>query len=286
MKNILSNWSKKITGKLPTVAVALNVTKARPMNEVIEEIHETFYTEVDRLLEQAKISKSLDTDKQDLIDKCNRLKALGFNNTKEVKEATLELERLDILKKENEENKQLIEAVNYFSFKYPNYKFITEDSVIKICEKYNLVYANCDKYIGTVPSKNIKDMENFKIDDADYCYSESYGNFMSSQRTVKRYLNNNTIQEESKRRLHDRIESYYPQMTTFITNICPIEIVAPLKDFDMDKSEVSNFKISDIEILDPVVLQPVFHNGNKHFLIVTAWGLEASDELVVNQKMN
>jgi len=35
-----------------------------------------------------------------------------------------------------------------------------------------------------------------------------------------------------------------------------------------------------------VVLKPVVYNKQKYYLIVTAWGLEASDELVVNQKMN
>jgi len=50
--------------------------------------------------------------------------------------------------------------------------------------------------------------------------------------------------------------------------------------------KVKDFKISKIEIPDPVVLKPVYYGGQKHYLIVTAWGLEASDELVVNEKMN
>jgi hypothetical protein len=39
---------------------------------------------------------------------------------------------------------------------------------------------------------------------------------------------------------------------------------------------------------DPIVLYPVHHNnnGSKYYLIVTAWGDEASDSLVVNHKMN
>ena len=50
--------------------------------------------------------------------------------------------------------------------------------------------------------------------------------------------------------------------------------------------ELKNFKLSKIEIPDPVVLKPVFFKGMKHYLIVTAWGLEASDELVANQNHN
>jgi hypothetical protein len=67
---------------------------------------------------------------------------------------------------------------------------------------------------------------------------------------------------------------------------CPLEIVAPLIDFNMTDSEIKDFKISKIEIPDPIVLKPVYFNNQKHYLIVTAWGLEASDEIVVNQKMN
>lgn len=38
---------------------------------------------------------------------------------------------------------------------------------------------------------------------------------------------------------------------------------------------------------DPIVLCPIIHdNGVNGFLIITACGDEASDELVVNQQMN
>ena len=66
----------------------------------------------------------------------------------------------------------------------------------------------------------------------------------------------------------------------------PLEIAAPLKDFNMDEMEVKDFKLSKIEIPDPIVLKPVIFNNQKHYLIVTAWGIEASDELVVNANHN
>ena len=50
--------------------------------------------------------------------------------------------------------------------------------------------------------------------------------------------------------------------------------------------ELKDFKLSKIEIPDPVVLQPVNFKGEKYYLIVTAWGDEASDELVVNETLN
>lgn len=57
------------------------------------------------------------------------------------------------------------------------------------------------------------------------------------------------------------------------------KICAPERDFNTRGWEVRD---GHILVWDPVVLQPV-KNG---YLIVTAWGPEAKDELVVNQKMN
>lgn len=59
----------------------------RSTQDIIDEIHETFYTEVDRLLAEAKILKSTDTRYESLIEKSKQLKALGFTNTKECKDA-------------------------------------------------------------------------------------------------------------------------------------------------------------------------------------------------------
>ncbi len=255
-----------------------NIVKEKTVNEIIEEIHETFYTEVDFLLSSAKISNSLDTDKQDLIDKCNRLKAIGFNNTKEVKEAEIEIDRLNKLQTENEEKIELIEAINYFSFKYPNYKFITEDSIKKICAKYNLIYGEISNYIGTVPDKNIKDMENFKIDPNDECYIK---NFIGSIT----YLNAEQFKDE-KEGCENIIREYAFAGLRYVYEKCSLEIAAPLKDFDTKNMEIKDFKLSKIEIPDPVVFQPVIYKSKKYFLIQTAWGLEASDEYVVNHKMN
>jgi hypothetical protein len=59
------------------------------------------------------------------------------------------------------------------------------------------------------------------------------------------------------------------------------EIVAPIKDFDTRNMIIENGELKNkVEIPDPIVLQPVYHNNEKHYLIVTAWGIEAEDELV------
>ena len=61
----------------------------------------------------------------------------------------------------------------------------------------------------------------------------------------------------------------------------PFSICAPIKDFDTERLRIKDgYKLC--EIPDPIVLQPV--KGG--YLVVSKWGLEASDGIVVNQQMN
>jgi len=60
----------------------IKLLKREKRVRIIEEIHESFFTEVDKLLQEANISNSLDTNKQALLEKCERLKQIGFTNTK------------------------------------------------------------------------------------------------------------------------------------------------------------------------------------------------------------
>ena len=284
--NIMLNIFKKTERNEVAVLEPKVQLKGKTTNELVEEIHETFFTEVDKLFATAKVSNSLDTDKQALLDKCKRLKALGFTNTKEVKEAEIEIERLNKLQKENEEKQELIEAINFFSITYPTYKFITEDSVNKICQKYGLVYGEISRYLGTVPDKNLKHIEQFNVHDKHECYYKEtiyYGGFGGIISDGKKYITkdeNEAIEEQYKK-------MDYRLMHRRVVNLkCPLEIAAPVKDFNMEGMEVKNNKIQKIEIPDPIVLKPVIFKDKKHYLIVTAWGEEASDEIVVNQQMN
>lgn len=274
--------------------------KKQATNEVIKEIHESFYTEVDKLLASANISHSLDTDKQALIDKCNVLKSLGFTSTKEVVDAEKEISRLEKLKADNESKKELIEAINHFRFKYPNYKFITEESVKKICDKYNLIYGPVDKYIGTVPDKNLKHIQEFKIQDEDSCWIEEdlfFGGFGMGERILNTKFKSTKKAKEDAYAAMERFRTEPLQAMQFRSRTsqvivrgeeCRLEIAAPEKDFDKTGMEldVKTRKLTKIEVPDPIVLKPVVFNGKKHYLIVTAWGIEASDESVVNHINN
>ena len=283
--------------------------RQQTMKEIIEEIHETFYTEVDRLLEEAGIDHPIAAHDPSLAAKAKRLEKLGFNMTQEVK-ADREV-RHNNLKAEtvNYENAQLKAAINYFRMKYPNYKFITEKSVKRICDKYGLVYGAVHRYKGTVPDANLEQIEKFKIKDEDLCYVKQQPRgftILSSRRGFTagfdpamfeqpdtyighgEYLKGKAEAEKIKKSASpyqiNMLEYYQTYMNTTGCTLCPLEIAAPVKDFDMTGAELNGTKI--VNIPDPVVLQPVFFEGTKHYLIVTAWGAEAADELVVNERNN
>lgn len=59
-----------------------------------------------------------------------------------------------------------------------------------------------------------------------------------------------------------------------------LKICAPLKDMDTKGMRILGYKLKK-EIPDPVVLQPIVGG----YLIVTAWGDEASDENVINENL-
>jgi len=259
--------------------------------ELVAEIHETFFTEVDRLLADAKNEGETTTDQQDKIDKAERLRRLGFTNTKTASQARTEEARIQAIIVENREKKELREMINYFSMKYPFYKFITEESVLKICQKYNLIYGEVERYLGEVPDKNLEAIEKFKIEESDMAFIERHqrswdrGSWKKTFMRVDKWKVSQYNWKEKRDDIRSGDDKYeYAR--------CSLEIAAPQSDFNMNNMEVKDFKIVEKkkEIPDPVVLQPVVYgdtwNMKKAYLIVTAWGDEASDPDVLNHIMN
>lgn len=162
-------YINKIFGSKPKNTNTLNeVLKEKSINDIVDEIHDTFYTEVDRLKEWSLNIQNIPVI--DRIDVRDRLLTLGFDNAKDVKNIEKQLQNENKIKVNNEQKQQLLKAINYFSFTYPNYKFINSDSVSKICSKYNLIMGDISAYTGEVPLKNLEHIEKFKIKDTDRCF--------------------------------------------------------------------------------------------------------------------
>lgn len=265
--------------------------KIEEQNKIVQEIHDAFYGEVDNLLKTTEGYDTLTEEKQRLFDKCERLQSLGFWQSKEVAEVRSEM----LL---NDRKRELAETIRYFSHKYPQYKFITEASVKNICKKYGLVYGDVNKYKGEVPEENLKHIEDFKVDENDECYffeEETYTPYSEPSKYVMNFSKSNLDSFIDKKGLVEDPETngfgflkrkveVEGESKNFFKGKCRLEIVAPVDDFDVNKSDVKDFSISHIP--DPIVLKPVIYDGMKHYLIVTAWGLEASDDLVVNERFN
>lgn len=261
---------------------------------VVQEIHTSFMSAGEKLLKEAKeIIASAEVKDE---EKVNRLKKIGFTNAGQVKAAEKAIEK----KKQAERDAAIVEM---YAIRYPQYKFITEDIVTQICEKYKLVMGGIQKYKGFVPEKNLLEIESFVVKDED-CIElptyQSYGFVDEYMRQMSAVGAQSPFGLLSGQRRRRSMEEEYMNMQQAALYYARPEIsqspepknnkkeykrefliCAPQKDMKIESYErVEGHKI--VHVPDPVVLHPV-KNG---YLIVTAWGDEASDELVVNQTHN
>lgn len=227
-------------------------------------IHHDFNSAAENLVIEAQsiINESLKKD----ISKISRLESLGFKQVAQVIE-------LKPLQQKANLSKEQLESLAYYQREYPLNKFITEEQVKIICYNYNLVCGDVSRFKGFVPEKNLKDIEKFKIKDKD-----SLKRICSISTHTGRTMEIGDIVDDGG--LNNRRYSSIYKLGEITESL---KICAPVKDMDITGLELTEgYKLTKKHIPDPVVLQPV-KNG---YLILTAWGDEASDELVVNQINN
>lgn len=154
------------------------------------------------------------------------------------------------------------------------YKFITEDQIDAICEKFDLYVRDLIYFEGKIPDKNVVDLMNCWVDPIhvfedinwvkknitrgfEFWYN-AFGVPMINVRDCKNHLSiiaNKSM--FSKQALYD--QRRFPRIF--------------VKDEKPAQSQVE---------LDPIVLCKV--EGG--YLILTAWGDESNDELVANHNFN
>jgi hypothetical protein len=261
--------------------------------EVLE-IHNEFDTACDKIIAEAEeFFQSVtapDTKKASLLEK------LGFVQAKEVSEAR------EFTEKEAS-RKKMLELARYYKQKYPLNKFITEEMVKQICEKYNLVFGDVSLYTGFVPLEKANMIAQFKVDPKDVPYAIATSNQNSDvfefekdeigKVWVKRFSNpeewkscfittrpgivntysNGPVLKNDAGKKYTHIPFLQLERTKETFQIC-----APEKDMKTNGMRKSGHKL----IPDPVVLRRV--RGG--YLVVAAWGNEASDPIVVNETMN
>jgi hypothetical protein len=223
-------------------------------SEVITKVHNDFNSAGDRLYEEA--IRIINSTHVNNLNKVEKLKKLGFVSAKEV----IETETMISLKTLSATTSEII---RYYKKNYPNNKFISDDQVKEICTKYGLVYGEIKLYTGFIPTANIPQIEAFKCKNKDE--SKGYGSISTYGSNKGQIEWDNGVNARAWGGIYSRIginKGFY--------------IAAPQKDFDMKNREIQNFRIVNVPVPDPVVLYAVKHG----YLIVTAWGDEASDPLI------
>lgn len=163
----------------------------------------------------------------------------------------------------------------YYQKKYPLYKFITKKQVTAICKKYGLIFGKIALFNGFVPEKNLKEIECFKIEwiDCSVFYNEWDIKFEFNQLPDK--IKKKFIAHENE---FNKITTREISENEFTGKKYNMMIVAPKEQFNLPDDYKIDWKTKKIINMDPIVLQKV--NGG--YLVITAWGNEASDENVIN----
>ena len=262
MFNLFSKVKAAFEPKMDTVAI-------------IEAIHNEFDSSTDRLLKEAKeiLSRDVSTAKGE------ELSNLGFVRSK----ASVQTREIIATKIEKE---AVAKHIQYYQQQYPFNKFITEAEVERICNKYGLLCGEAEYYTGDVPDKNIKEISSFKLRN-DECTKHrcgwfKYGSMFNHSYYVSSNKQDGKYGYVTSSRWGYEIHSVADETQDFHYEKQTFKICASVKDFDMNNMRVTDGYKLDKNIPDPIVLQPV--NGG--YLIVSKWGLEASDENLVNEINN
>ena len=246
---------------------------------IVEAIHREFDEAGEKILQEALAIINKGTDD---VHKAMRLKKLGFTSAEIVTKTKEQQNIIEISEKD-------AELVQYYRQTYPFLKFLKEEQLDAICKKYNLIYAPVANYIGDVPEKNLREIEQaqpLKKEDEIKPWS-----FWESE--VGRDLNllsigiirtslftkqtNEKMATEEKKNISaiKPIEKLRPQRT--FNDKRGLFIAAPQSHFNLEglKNEgLGFFK----EVKDPIVFRYV-RGGIQ---VLSKWGLEAYDEALIN----
>jgi hypothetical protein len=227
-----------------------------------EQIYTDVYSAMNLLLQEANKLLSQDQEySQEDIDRLTALRHLGFQNAEEVKE-------FEQVYQKRLHAQQLKEKIEYYSHAYPMNRFIDKRSIEKVCNKYNLLFVQASAYLAEIPLENQKAIINFRLKVEDY-FDPDWGSSFLFQ--VRNPMKEGEYYDETTQ----TVKKFEPGTTIPAKRLW---IIAPEHKLTTIGYSREGHKL----IKDPIVLQPVMGG----YLIVTSWGLEASDPLVLNAKHN
>lgn len=233
-------FRKLIKEKVPSLDQ--NLLLIMQIHKDFFEQHQIIKNEYPTFLEQKKQQRVTYSTDQEKYDK---LVALGLGQSKPAQ--LLEQQKRDqvALSQMIDQIESIISTQKKYEEIYPQYKFITETQVNKLCKKYNLECHPILTYIGEIPEQNIEDIANCQIQS----------------------MHKETIWLDG----HITVPQSFAGQNRSSRYVETFEICAPAHDFK---------KITPSALNDPIVLQRVKCLYFKGYLIVTAWGPEALDPLI------
>lgn len=273
----------------------LSLLNKKTEQQIVAEIHNEFDTAEDRLLKQAEmLLTELNIPTESSIEKkAETLKSLGFVNSETVKQA----EKLSTTRKKEEERlvatKELAETIQYYKQNYPFQKFLTESELERICKKYNLVFAPVANYIKDVPEKNINEINKCPSlkpkDNPTNIYIHTISKLKNRISNVKikttendGHLGANSLLKKYK--INESSEYNSINVETVTIKRDGLFIAAPKLHFKLNGllNKKYGFFNFTVEHKDPIV----FRYCRSGVQVLSKWGLEASDELLINEKLN
>jgi hypothetical protein len=293
---------------VPKKKVSVSEYSLSMEQQIIAEIHNEFDVTQDRLLSQAEaLLLELHIPTETAIEKkSDRLKKLGFVNSETVK-------RGDELKQKRENQNKVIvttkaqaDLIKHYKQDYPFQKFLPESELNRICNKYGLIYAPTNHFIKDVPEKNLIEIENtppLKKQDLshDIFYFEVTRWWKECPDEIKKLLKGKvdctgimTSQSDTdamtlaKKLGYNGSYNGYVYSEAVVTRIDrgQLFICAPSTHFNLDglekNGELGYYTTTKTIVNDPIVFRYCFGG----IQVLSKWGLEASDEALVNEQMN
>lgn len=180
------------------------------IDEVTKQIHLEIDTAQERLLFEAEEIIKGSTLTEQIVTKAEKLKLLGFIQTPIVKKVE-EKQKIIV------QNRKQAEGIKYYRDKYPTLRFLTEEEFLKICNRYNLIYAPVSAYIKEIPDWNLEEIVSAPALDSedlppDVCSIQfDYFDYVSNE--VRKWLNSQEWDLETAKGADD----------DWFRNQCPIQ---------------------------------------------------------------
>lgn len=180
-----------------------------------------------------------------------------FLNESEIIPYSKKLEDFGFLNSKNVTSNKIIKKNGVIIF--------TIENIIEFCKKYNLYFAESKRFIGNIPAKNIKKIEEYTPHDPVYAYSYDYGDYI--------FYTNNLIEKTKNGFFSLKLYRYNGQVADRYSILnSSYHIIAPKNEFNVEMDEVTR----TLKANDPAIFERYFDiELNKYmYQLITCWGKE------------